>query len=185
MLHRENLVSDLPVGAEINVGIFSAGGSDLIQLDLLQCTLTGGSLLGFGSVRREAGDEFLQLLDLFLLLLVRLLHLLDEQLAGLVPEVIVTCIKLDLSIVNISGVGTYLVQEVTVMGYHDDGVLKVDQEVLQPCDCVEVEMVGRLVEQQNVGISEQCLCQQHLHLQITVEIAHHGIMIFGADAETV
>ena len=40
------------------------------------------------------------------------------------------------------------------MGYHDNGILKVDQELLKPCDRVEIQMVRRLVEEQNIRISE-------------------------------
>ena len=43
------------------------------------------------------------------------------------------------------------------MGYHDNGILEIDQEILKPCDRIQIQMVGRLVEQQNVGVTEQCL----------------------------
>ena len=49
-----------------------------------------------------------------------------------------------------------LFKKVTVMGYDDNGVLEVDQEFLEPADRVEVQMVRRLVEQQDVRIAEQC-----------------------------
>ena len=93
----------------------------------------------------------LQFLDLFFLFLVGFLHLLDQQLAGLVPEVVVTGIQLDLAVVDVGDLGTYLVQEVTVMGYYDNGILEINQEVFQPCDRIQIQMVGRLIQQQNVG----------------------------------
>ena len=110
------------------------------------------------------GDELLQLFDLFLFLSVCFLHLFDHQLAGLIPEVVVTGIELNLAVVDISDLCADLVQEVTVMGYHDNGILKVDQELLQPCDRVQIQMVGRLVEEQDVRIAEQCLCQENFDL---------------------
>ena len=76
----QDFVSDLTVGAEINVGILPAGRTDVIQLDLLQCSLAARRLLGLGSVGGESLDEFLQFLDLLFLLLVRFLHLTDHQL---------------------------------------------------------------------------------------------------------
>ena len=109
VLYAQNLVTDFTVRSEINVRIFSAGGFDFIQLNFFQRTLTGGSLLGLGSVCGEAGDEFLQLLNLFFLLLVCFLHLLNQQLTGFIPEVIVSCIQLNLAVVNISGMGTDLI----------------------------------------------------------------------------
>ena len=109
MLNSENLVPNLTVRPEIDVGIFPAGGLDLIQLDLLQSTLPGGRLLGLGSIGREPGDEFLELLDLFFLLFVGFLHLLDQELAGLIPEVIVTSVQLDLAVVDIGSMSTHLI----------------------------------------------------------------------------
>ena len=50
------------------------------------------------------------------------------------------------------------------MGYHDNGILKVDQKLLQPCDRIQIQMVGRLVEKQDVRVSEQCLRKQNFDL---------------------
>ena len=48
------------------------------------------------------------------------------------------------------------------MGYNDNGVLKVDQKFFKPCDRIEIQMVGRLVEKQDIRIAEECLRKQHL-----------------------
>ena len=109
MLHSQNLISDLAGGTEVDVGIFSAGRLDIIQLNLFQSTLTGGCLLGLGSVGGETLDKFLQFLDLLFLFPVGFLHLLDDQLAGLYPEIIVSGVKLDLSIVDIRNLGADLI----------------------------------------------------------------------------
>ena len=61
-----------------------------------------------------------------------LLHLLHNQLAGLHPEVVVSCEQLDFSVVNVSYLGADFIQEITVMGYHDNCILKVNQKLLQP-----------------------------------------------------
>ena len=42
------------------------------------------------------------------------------------------------------------------MGYDDNGILKVNEEFLQPCDRIEIQVVGRLVEKQDVRVTEQC-----------------------------
>ena len=90
----------------------------------------------------------------FLLFLVSFLHLLDQKLTGFEPEVIVSGIELDLAVINICGVCTDLIQEVAVVGYNNDGIVKVDQKFLQPFNCRQIQMVGRLVQKQDVGISE-------------------------------
>ena len=43
------------------------------------------------------------------------------------------------------------------MGNDDDRIVKIDEELVEPVDSVEIEVVRRLVEQQNVGIAEQRL----------------------------
>ena len=43
------------------------------------------------------------------------------------------------------------------MGYDDDRIVKIDEELVEPVDRVEIEMVRRLVEQKDIGIAEQCL----------------------------
>ena len=50
--------------------------------------------------------------------------------------------------------GADLIQEITVMGYHDDRIFKVDQKFFQPFDRIEIQVVGRLVEKKNVRIAE-------------------------------
>ena len=71
------------------------------------------------------------------------------------------------------------------MGYYDYRILKIDQKLLQPCDGVQIQVVGRLVQQQNIRISEQCLRKEYLHLLSTQEISHLRIVELRSDAQTV
>jgi hypothetical protein len=48
-----------------------------------------------------------------------------------------------------------VVEEIAVVGDGHDGALVVGQVALEPCDRLGVEVVGRLVEQQQVGLGEQ------------------------------
>ena len=61
--------------------------------------------------------------------------------------------------------------------------LEVQQEVLQPVHRVDVQVVGGLVHHQQVGIAEQRLGQQDLHLQPGVQGGHVVIVELGADAK--
>ena len=47
------------------------------------------------------------------------------------------------------------------MGDHDHGAGIIDQEMLEPGDTLGVEMVGGLIEQENVGLEEQEPAQRH------------------------
>ena len=71
------------------------------------------------------------------------------------------------------------------MGDDDDRVVKFDQELLEPCDRVEIEVVRGLVEQQDIRVAEEGLCKQHLDLQGAVEVAHLRIVKLGRDTESV
>lgn len=50
------------------------------------------------------------------------------------------------------------------MGYHDHCVFKADKELLKPGDGVQVQVVGGLVEEQDVRIAKEGLCQKDLYL---------------------
>ena len=181
----EYFVADLAVGAEIDVGIFSAGGLDLLELDLFQCALTAGRLFGLGGVGGEAGDEFLELLDLFLFFLIGFLHLTDQKTGGFIPEIVVARIERDLSVINVCNVGADLVEEIAVVGDDNDCIGEVDQKFLQPVDGVQIQMVGGLVEEQNIGIAEQSAGKQDLDLLCAGDLAHQISVKLGLDPETV
>ena len=53
------------------------------------------------------------------------------------------------------------VDEGTVVGDEDQRATPVLQQVLQPLDGVQVEVVGGLVEQEHIGLGHQGLCQGH------------------------
>ena len=70
-----------------------------------------------------------------------------------------------------------LVQEVTVVADDHHGRVVVVQRPFQPADRVDVEVVGRLVEQQHVGAREQGLRQQHAQLKTGRHLAHRAVVL--------
>ena len=59
-------------------------------------------------------------------------------------------------------------------------MFKIRKIVLQPAHGLQVQVVGRLVEQQVVRLSEESTSQQHTHLLLTAQVLHQGVMqIFG------
>ena len=131
----------------------------------------------------EALDERLQLLDLLLVLLVDVLLLAGGHLGVLVPEVVVADIHLDLAEVDVADVRADLIEEVAVMADDDDRIGELQQEVLQPAHGLDVEVVGRLVQQQDVWIAEERLRQQDLDLLAAVHLAHELVLHVKADAQ--
>ena len=71
-----------------------------------------------------------------------------------------------------------VVEEVAVVGHGDHGAGKPLQELLEPLDALGVEVVGRLVEQQHVGLGEQQPAQRDAALLAAGErcaiFASHG-----------
>ena len=58
------------------------------------------------------------------------------------------------------------------MGNHDDRTEILGQKVLQPGDGVNVQVVGRLVHEDDIRIAEQRLRQQDFHLFVTGQVRH-------------
>ena len=71
------------------------------------------------------------------------------------------------------------------MGYNDDSIFKVDQKFFQPCDGIQIQVVGRLVQKQNIRVSEQCLGKKHFDLLCTDQIFHHAVMKISLDSQTI
>ena len=58
-INAKYFITDFTVWTEVDIWVLTAGWTNVIQLNFLQSTLTGSCLLGFGSICRETGNEFL------------------------------------------------------------------------------------------------------------------------------
>ena len=81
--------------------------------------------------------------------------------------------------------GADCVEEVSVMADDDDGVVEVGKEVFEPVHRLQIEVVRRLVQKQDVGIAEQRLGKQDADLEIVLDLLHLPVMQVGGDAKTV
>ena len=63
-------------------------------------------------------------------------------------------------------------------------MLEVAEEVLKPSHSVEVEVVGRLIEEQVVRIAEESLGKHHAHLLLGRDVAHKHIVHILLDAKS-
>ncbi len=61
------------------------------------------------------------------------------------------------------------------MGNEHDGAAVFDQELLQPLDGLDVQVVGGLVEQQHVRVRDQRLAQQHAPLEPAGQLCEIGL----------
>ncbi|MNH15483.1 hypothetical protein D3C79_750970 [compost metagenome] len=64
--------------------------------------------------------------------------------------------------IEIDDPGRQLVDELPIVGDEDDGAAKILEELFQPVDGVDVQVVGRLVQQQQIGVAGERTGQGHL-----------------------
>ena len=86
------------------------------------------------------------------------------QLALLCIVAVRTGIKVRMAFKQFNDAVTALVEEIAVMGNRNHGSLVFRQEISQPFNGIQIQMVGRLVQQQNVRILQNNTCQIHAGL---------------------
>ncbi|PTC33665.1 large tegument protein [Pseudomonas paraeruginosa] len=140
-------------------------------------------LARLGGLGLEAGDEALHVRALRLLLLVGLLLLRQALGTGPLEGGIAAPIKSQLAVLEVHHVVHHRIEEVAVVGDQHEGARIALEPVLQPEDRVEVEVVGRLVEQQQVGRAHQRLRQVQAHPPATGEVADAALHLLAAEAQ--
>src|SRR5699024_6192285 len=92
--------------------------------------------------------------------------------------IVVAWINAQFAVIQIRHVGTNHVKEVTVVRDDDHGAVTLVQHLFQPTNGVDVEVVGRFVEQEYVWISKQRLRQQHTQLPARSYFTHRAVVLF-------
>ena len=110
---------------------------------------------GRGSARQIAGDIILQFGYFILLLLVSLQFLL--QAGGFLGQIIgvVAFVVLDLVAADFIHLRGDFVQEVSVMGNDQKRTVVTDQIIFQPSQRIDVQMVGGLIQNEQVVLFKQ------------------------------
>ncbi|CUJ08852.1 Uncharacterised protein [Achromobacter aegrifaciens] len=154
---------------------------DLVGLDAVDLLQARGGLARLGLVGGEAAHEVLQFGHAFLGLGI----VGHQALAGLGRGqhviVVVARINADLAVIHVGHVRAHLVQEVAVVADDDHRALVAVEHVFQPTDGVDVQVVGRFVQQQHVRIREQGLRQQHAQLPARRHFAHRQVVLVDSD----
>ena len=65
-----------------------------------------------------------------------------------------------------------MVEEIAVVGHHQQRQRGAGQIALKPYDHLKIEMVGRLIKNQEIGLVEQGVGQRHPLLLSTAELPH-------------
>ena len=97
--------------------------------------------------------------------------------------VVIARIHAERAVVEVAHVRADAVQKVAVVRDDDHRRVAGIQHVLEPADRVDVEVIGRLVEEQDVRVGEQRLCEQHAELPPRCDVAHRTLMERRGDAK--
>jgi hypothetical protein len=113
--------------------------------------------------------------DLPLARLVLAVLLQQALLLGLQPGGVVALVRDALAAVELEDPARDVVQEVPVVGHGDHGALVLGQVLLEPRDGVGVQVVRRLVEEQEVGLGEQQPAERDAAALAARQVLHGGV----------
>ncbi len=134
---------------------------------LFQALKARGALLRLARLRglvAEALDELLEMLHLLDLLRALLPHALDALLARLQVRGVVALVQVDVPVRHLGHAVDHVVHELAVVAHHDDGALVAAQKAFEPLDAFQIQVVGRLVEHEHLGVAHQQLRERDAHL---------------------
>ena len=141
-------------------------------------------LHGFCRLVTETLNEFLYVGNLLLLVLVCAYLLFATFLAVLHELVIRQLVVVYSSARNLNCPVCYCVQECAVVTYKQHRVATACKELLEPLDTLNVEVVGRLVEQQYVRVLQQQFGKLYAHAPSAAELACGAFEVFASESET-
>ena len=101
----------------------------------------------------------------------------DTLLALLEVVTVVAPIGIDGLVVEFEDDGTDTVEEKAVVGDHQQRLIAPAEETLQPLDHLKVEVVRRLVEDQQVGLGDEHIGQCHALLLSARELSHRLLQV--------
>ncbi len=132
----------------------------------------------------KAGDELLLLGQHLLLAAVAGQQLLAADLPLAQVEIVVAAVGGDGPVGHLDDAADHPVHEVAVMAGHQQRPLELaGQPLFQPDDRLDIQMVGRLVEQQHIGVEGQDPGQGDAHLPAAAERLDRPVIGVRADAE--
>ncbi len=181
-LELEDVLAGGADHVEADEGAGDVGAGELGGGEALDFFFAGVHLRGAGA-GGEAGDEVVELGDfLFALLVLRLDAGAD---GGLLEDHVIVAAGVgdDGFVVDVGGVGADVVEEVAVVRDGDDGAVVAGEEVLEPVDGLEIEVVGGLVEEQGFGVAEEGLGEEDADFLAALELGHFAIVELVGDVE--
>ena len=151
--------------------------------DLLQHLDPALDLLRLGRLVAKAVDEELYPGDVLVLLLLRGPEPGDPRVAIRQVGAVGARIRVKGTEIDVGDGGDDGIEEVAVVRHEDHRVRVLDQELLQPVPRLEVEVVRRLVEEQQPRPGEQELGERDAHLPAAREVLGRAVEVLRRKAE--
>ena len=107
------------------------------------------------------------------------------ELCVFIPEVVVANVHLNFAVVDVHNVRADLVEKMAVVRNNNYCVGEIQKELLKPLHSVQVEVVCRLVQKQNIGFGKKRLRKKHFYLARAVELSHFHLVIIARNAKAV
>ena len=184
VLADDGIVARARAGRELQA---QAGGVDLVNLDghnLFQLLDAALHLYGLGGLVAEALNEVLDVGNFLLLVLVGADLLLAAFGAQLDKGVVGHAVVRGAAAGNFQRAVGHVVQEGAVVAHQNHGARAAGQELLEPLDALDVEVVGGLVKQQHVGALQQQLGQLDTHAPAAGKFARGAVKVGRTEAQT-
>jgi hypothetical protein len=183
-LDLEDLVPAALDPAEVEAPLDEAAGR-LDPLDLVHLLGPALHLAGLGGLGLESLDEAQVLGQGGLLLLVLGLALGGIQRPRPLVGVVVARVRSHLSTVDLDDAAHHAVHHVAVVAGQQDGARVVAQPALQPDDALDVQVVGGLVQQQQLGAGQQQAGELHAHPPAAGQRRHGARQLVLPEAQAV
>ncbi|CGW15549.1 Uncharacterised protein [Salmonella enterica subsp. enterica serovar Typhi] len=153
-LHFQSVTEQFFILLKTDERVLTAGGFHLFQLDFINLPRARRCLTRFRGIGAKTANKRLQLGNLRFFL-----RIIGQQTFTRLGRrrhilIIVTRIDAQVTVIQIRHMRTNHVQEVTVVRNDDHRAIALVQHLLQPTDSINIQVVGRFVEQQDVRIRE-------------------------------
>ena len=163
---------------ELKVDVLVAlGQDDELLFDLLDLADALLGLRGFGGLVAELVDEDLHMGDVSLLGSALGAHLLQVVLALLKVAAVVAGVGGYAAVFKSGDVVDARVHEGAVVADDEDGAVVVRDKAAQPLDAFEVQVVGGLVQKEQVRVAQEELSQRDAHLPAARELGARTLKV--------
>ena len=154
-------------------------GHNLLQLSYLLLNLNG-----FRGLIAETLYEGFSICNLFLLILEGTKLLLATL--GMKRDIFVVLhlIVVDFAATDFDGAVRYIINKRAIMADEHNGIRTCLQEVLEPLNALNVEVIRWLIKEKHIGVLKQELSQFDTHSPASTELARRAVQVLSFEAKT-